>query len=142
MIASIVLAVVLLLCAIGGVGAFLVLRNVESGEGAAEPVAAVDGFLKAVYSDQDAAKAASLVCGAARDDAAITKKVKEIEGYANTYKTPRFKWDTPKVDEQNTERAIVSVTLTMITGDEKTAEQQMKITVVEKTGWWVCDVAG
>jgi hypothetical protein len=141
MIASIVLAVVLLFCAVGSVGAFLLLRNVESGEGAAEPAAAVDDFLRAVYTDQDAEKAARLVCSEARDEAEIAKKVKEVKAYATTYKNPRFRWDEPKVDDQDTERALVSVKLTMMTGDEKMSTQQLKITVVQKTGWWVCEVA-
>ena len=28
----------------------------------------------------------------------------------------------------------------MITSDEKTANQDLKFTVVQKTGWWVCEV--
>ena len=45
------------------------------------------------------------------------------------------------MDEQNGERAIVSVQLTMTTGDEKTADQQLTFTVIQKTGWRVCEVA-
>jgi hypothetical protein len=140
LIASIVLAVVLLLCAVGGIGAFVVLRKAETGEGAAEPVAAVDNFLRAVYQDRDPEKAAKMVCSEARDQAEIIKKVEEVEGYAQTYKSPRFRWEPPKVDEQNAERAIVSAKLTMITGDEKTSEQPLRFTVVQKTGWWICEV--
>lgn len=142
LIASIVLAVVLVLCGGGAVTAFLLLRNAETGEGAAEPVAAVNGFLKAVYTDQDAKKAAALVCSEARKESEIAKKIQEIKGYATTYKNPRFRWAEPKVEDQNAERAIVSTKLTMMTGDEKTSEQQLKFTVVNKTGWWVCEVRG
>lgn len=142
LIASIVLTVVLVLCGGGAVTAFLLLRNAETGEGAAEPVAAVNGFLKAAYTDQDAKKAAALVCSEARKESEIAKKIQEIKGYATTYKNPRFRWAEPKVDDQNAERAIVSTKLTMITGDEKISEQQLKFTVVKKTGWWVCEVAG
>ena len=28
----------------------------------------------------------------------------------------------------------------MTTADEKTADQTLTFTVVQKTGWWVCDV--
>ena len=57
------------------------------------------------------------------------------------YATPRFDWDDPKVAEQNAERALVTVQLRMTTADEKTAEQRLRFTVVEKSGWWVCEVA-
>lgn len=139
LIASIVLAVVLVLCGGGGLAAFLLLRG-DSGEGATEPVAAADAFLRAVYVDHDPDKAAALVCPSARDTKKITKKIDEIKGYAKTYKNPRFRWETPKVDDQNAERAIVSVKLRMITGDEKFSDQQLKLTVVQETGWWVCEV--
>jgi hypothetical protein len=140
-IASIALAVVLVLCGGGGTAAFFLLRNSESGEGAAEPVAAVEAFLTAVYTDKDAAKAASLVCAEARNEAELKKKVGEVDSYSKTYKSPRFKWTPPKVDNQNTERAIVSTKLTMTTADEKTADEQLRFTVIQKTGWWVCEVA-
>jgi hypothetical protein len=140
-IASVVLAVVLLLCGGGGTAAFLLLRNSQTGEGAPEPAAAVDGFLTAVYTDRDAAKAAGLVCSEARNQGDIAQKVEEVKKLATTYKEPRFKWSPPKVDDQNAERAMVSVKLTMTTSDEKTADQQLKFTVVQKTGWWVCEVA-
>ena len=140
LIASIVLAVVLLFCACGGVAAFLLLRDTATGEGAAEPVVAVDNFLKAIYTDKDAAKAAALVCSEARDEIAITKKVEEVNKYATTYDKPRFRWDAPKVDGQNAERAIVSAKIEMTTSDEKVAEQRLTFTVVQKTGWWVCEV--
>jgi flagellar basal body-associated protein FliL len=141
LIALLVLAVVLLLCGGGGLAAFLLLRNTQTGEGAAEPVGAVDGFLTAVYTDHDATKAAGLVCVEARVPAEITKKVEEVKKYSVTYKNPRFNWTSPKVDSQSSGRAMVSVKLTMTTADEKTAQQQLTFTVVQKTGWWVCDVA-
>lgn len=141
LIASVVLAVVLVLCGGGGLTAFLMLRDTETGEGAAEPVVAVDGFLKAVYTDNDATKAAGLICSEARDKTEITKKVEEVKKYATTYDKPRFRWETPKIDDQNAERAIVSTKVTMMTGDEKVAEQQLKFIVVQKTGWWVCEVS-
>lgn len=140
LIAAASLAIVLLLCGGGGTAAFLLLRQAESGEGAPEPVAAVDAFLQAVYTEQDPAKAAAMVCVESRDEAAITKKVREVEGYATTYANPRFRWDPPSVATQNEERAIVSVKLTMTTEDEKRADQQLRFTVVHKTGWWVCEV--
>lgn len=141
LIATIALAVVLVLCLGGGLTAFLTLRNVETGEGAKEPAVAVDQFLTAVYKERDATKAASLVCASARDDDKIAAKVAEVEKYASTYQNPRFRWTTPKVDNRTGDRATVSTTVTMTTADEKVADQDLRFTVVQKTGWWVCEVA-
>ncbi|HEU4425245.1 MAG TPA: hypothetical protein VFR67_22165, partial [Pilimelia sp.] len=135
-----ILAVVLVLCAGGGITAWLLLQNVETGQGASEPVAAVDAFMEAVYKDHDAAKAANLVCAEARDEADLARKVEEIKAYDTRYDNPTFEWGDPKVDDKNDERAIVSVKLTMITGDEKTSNQDLKFTVVQKTGWWICEI--
>jgi len=141
LIAAIALVVIMVLCVGGGVVAFLTLRNAETGEGAKEPAVAVDEFLTAVYKDRDATKAASRVCAAARDDDKIAAKVAEVEKYAATYQNPRFRWTTPKVDNQTGDRATVSTRLTMTTADEKVADQELRFTVVQKTGWWVCEVA-
>lgn len=140
LITSIVLVAVLLLCGIGGTTAFLLLRDTETGEGASGPVAAVESFLKAAYTEKDPEKVAALTCSESRDQSAINKKVAEIKHYSDIYKSPRFQWDPPQLDEQNEERAVVSVKLTMITMDEKTSSQQLKFIVVRKTGWWVCEV--
>ncbi|WP_407664723.1 Rv0361 family membrane protein [Micromonospora tarensis] len=141
LIAVIALAVIMVLCVGGGVVAFLTLRDAENGEGAKEPTVAVDEFLTAVYKDRDATKAASRVCAAARDDDKIAAKVAEVQKYASTYQNPRFRWTTPKVDNQTGDRATVSTRITMTTADEKVADQELRFTVVQKTGWWVCEVA-
>ncbi|GIJ28244.1 hypothetical protein Vqi01_34060 [Micromonospora qiuiae] len=139
--ASLALAVVLLLCAGGGVAAFLTLRNAESGEGAPEPSVAVDDFLTAVYQERDAAKAARLVCGAARDQDQIRAKVAEIETYVSTHQNPRFRWDTPTVNNETGDRATVTATVTVTTADEKIADQDLRFTVIRRSGWWVCEVS-
>ncbi|AVT36256.1 hypothetical protein [Plantactinospora sp. BB1] len=139
-IASIALAVTLLLCVLGGVTAFLVLRGAERGEGAADPVVAVDEFLTAVYSERDADRASGLVCSAARDSDKIAAKIEEVAEAAGRYDTARFRWATPKVDEQTEARALVSTELTMTTGDERSVDQQLTFVVVREAGWWVCDV--
>ncbi|MFJ5619902.1 collagen-like protein [Micromonospora sp. NPDC093243] len=141
LIAAIALVVVLVLCVGGGVTAFLTLRNVETGEGAKEPAVAVERFLTAVYRERDAAKATALVCSSSRDDDKIATKVAEVEKYVSEYKSPRFRWTTPKVDNQTGDRATVSTKVTMTTADEKVADQELRFTVVQKTGWWVCEVA-
>nr|WP_074318994.1 hypothetical protein [Micromonospora cremea] len=141
LIAAIALVVIMVLCVGGGVVAFLTLRNAETGEGAKEPAVAVDEFLTAVYKDRDATKAASRVCAASRDDEKIAAKVAEVQKYATEYQNPRFRWTSPKVDNETGERATVSTRVTMTTSDEKVADQDLRFTVVQKSGWWVCEVA-
>ncbi|MEU7995810.1 hypothetical protein AB0B83_10770 [Micromonospora sp. NPDC049060] len=141
LIASIALAVVLLLCAGGGVVAFLTLRDADSGTGAKEPTVAVDEFLKAVYQERDADRAAGLVCSSSRDEKKIAAKVAEVEKHISAHQNPRFRWSTPKVDNQTGDRAMVTTKVTMTTADEKVADQDLRFTVVKKTGWWVCEVA-
>ncbi|HEY6592697.1 MAG TPA: hypothetical protein VI011_01120 [Asanoa sp.] len=140
-ITSIVLAVVLVLCGGGGLAAFLVLRRADTGRGADEPVTAVERFLEAVYTDQNAAAANAMVCRSARDAGAIERKVAEVRDYAKAYPSPRFRWDKPKIDDQNAERAIVSTKVRMTTADDRSAEQRLTFTVVRTAGWWVCDVS-
>ncbi|SDZ66483.1 hypothetical protein SAMN05421684_8203 [Asanoa ishikariensis] len=140
LVAAIVLAVVLLCGGGGGLAAFLLLRDTETGEGAAEPVAAVEGFLDAVYVDQNAAATTGLLCGEARNQSAVQDKIDEVQRYARTYPSPRYRWDPPKVEQQDADKAIVSTKLTVLTADDRSAEQQLRFTLVHKTGWWVCDV--
>jgi hypothetical protein len=140
LIAAISLAVVLLLCAGGGLSAFLLLRDAEAGEGAPEPVAAVEAFLRAVYTDRDPAGATALVCREARDQAAIERKIEEVENYATIHQNPRFRWEPPIVDDQNEETATVTTKVIMTTSDEKVSEHDLRFTVVRETGWWVCEV--
>jgi hypothetical protein len=139
---SLALAFTLLLCGGGAVSAYLLVRNAENGDGAPDPATAVTRFLTAVYTEQNATEANDMVCREARDAKKITAKVDEVKGYAQQYDEPRFRWDQPAVTGQGEKRATVSVALTMTTDDEKTAQQQLTFTVVKKTGWWVCEVAG
>ncbi|NYT96043.1 hypothetical protein [Salinispora sp. H7-4] len=141
LIASIALAVTLVLCVGGGVAAFLVLRT-EEGPGAEEPKVAVDEFLTAVYKDRDAAQASSLVCPAARNQDKISAKVTEVEKYVADYEKPHFRWNPPKIDDETEDRAVITTTVIMTTADEQVAELPLRLTVVKTTGWRVCEVAG
>jgi flagellar basal body-associated protein FliL len=139
---SLALVLALLLCGGGGVSAYLLLRNAEGSDGAPDPASAVTRFLTAVYTERNATAAASTVCREARDQEKITAKVNEVKGYSTTYRGPRFAWTNPTVADQQKERALVRVKLTMTTEDEKASEQQLTFTAVKKTGWWVCEVSG
>ena len=134
--------VTLLLCGGGATSAFFLLRDADSGRGAPDPATAVNRFMTAVYTQQDESAAADLVCREARDQKRLGDRIAQIKSFAAAYEGPSFRWDDPAVSGQTDDRAMVAVQLTMSTDDEKQSEQQLSFTVVHKTGWLVCDIAG
>ncbi|WP_199510192.1 Rv0361 family membrane protein [Nucisporomicrobium flavum] len=138
------LALVLTLLLFGGgtLSALMLLRNADSGKGSPDPATAVDRFLTAAYTQQDAGAAGDLVCREARDQDQLQERINRIRGYANEYQAPVFRWTEPAVSGQSEKKAVVAVQLTMTTDDEKAAQQQLTFTVIRKTGWLVCDING
>jgi hypothetical protein len=139
---ALALVVTLLLCGGGATSAYLLLRNADSGTGAPDPATAVNRFLTAVYTQQDATAANALVCRNARDQKKLTARVAQIKDYSAQYDGPSFRWTDPAVASQDQESATVAVQLTMSTEDEKQAQQELTFTVIHKTGWLVCDITG
>jgi hypothetical protein len=137
----IALAGALVLCAGGGVATWLLTRDTDT-DGAETPTLAVESFLQAVYQDMDPAGAAALVCSESRDEGALGTKIDEIRTYRETEVDPSFAWTDPTVVSETEELALVEVTVTMTTGDEKTADQNLRVSVLDKdaNGWWVCDL--
>lgn len=138
---AVIAVVTVLLLGGAGFGAWLLLRDDRGG--AVTAVDAVEAFLRAVYLDRNAAAASSLVCSEARDEESIAAKIDTIRAYADTYLSPRFTWSGPTVVDRGEGSVVVEVRVTMITEDERTADQTLHITVVDKGregGWWVCDV--
>jgi hypothetical protein len=138
---SLALVATLLLCGGGAVSAYLLLRDADN-PGSPDPTTAVDRFLTAVYTQQDADAADDLVCREARNQAKIADRVQEITTYSEGYPDPVYRWEDPAVASAEEDRALVSVHLTMSTGDEKSAQQDLQFTVIRKTGWLVCEVSG
>jgi hypothetical protein len=139
---SLALTVTLLLCGGGAVSAYFLISNADTGKGAPDPATAVNRFMTAVYTQQDASAADDLVCRDARDPKQLIARVSQIKGYSNEYDGPTFRWNEPAVSGQTDEKATVTVQLTLSTEDEKTAQQTLTFTAVHKTGWLVCDIAG
>jgi hypothetical protein len=138
---SLALAATLLLCGGGAVSAYFLLRDADN-PGSPDPATAVNRFLTAVYTQQDANSAEQFVCRESRDKTKLTNRVEQIRTYASGYTDPVFRWGDPAVSAQTSEHATVAVALTMSTSDEKTAEQDLRFTVIHKTGWLVCEVSG
>jgi hypothetical protein len=141
MITVIALAGALVLCAGGGIATWLLTRDTDTN-GPETPTLAVQTFLQAVYRDLDPAAASAVVCSESRDEGSLTTKIDEIRAYRDTAVNPTFEWTDPAVVEETGELALVEVTITMTTGDEKTADQSLRVSVLDKdaNGWWVCDL--
>ena len=138
---SLALVATVLLCGGGALSAYFLLRDADN-PGSPDPATAVDRFLTAVYTQQDPTAAEDLVCREARDEDKIANRVEEIKAYSSGYQDPVFRWAEPAVSGNAKDHAEVAVKITMATADEKTAEQQLQFTVIRKSGWLVCDVAG
>jgi hypothetical protein len=138
---SLALTATLMLCAGGAASAYFLLRDADN-PGSPDPATAVNRFLTAVYTQQDATAANDLVCRDARDQTKLTERVNEIKNYSNGYQDPVYHWDEPTVSSSGKDRARVTAEVTMSTGDEKMARQDLQFTVIRKTGWLVCEVSG
>ena len=138
-VTSIVLGIVLLLCAGGGTTAYFLVTRVGS-HGKATPSQAVDGFLDAVFNQRDAEKASTYVCNESRDKAALGRKIDELRRYADKYRSPRFTWTEPQVDSRTGNTARLTVPVTVVTEDDRTAQRTLSFVAVKETGWYVCEV--
>jgi hypothetical protein len=138
---SIAFVATLALCGGGAVSAYYLLRDADN-PGSPDPATAVNRFLTAVYTQQDATAARDLVCSKSRDEAKLAGRVEQISTYADGYEGPVFRWDEPAVADPGEDEARVDVRVVMSTEDERTAAQDLRFTVVRKTGWLVCEVAG
>jgi hypothetical protein len=138
---SLALTATLLLCGGGAVSAYFLLRDADN-PGSPDPATAVNRFLTAVYTQQDANSADQFVCRESRDKTKLAQRVDQIRTYASGYTDPVFRWGDPAVSGQTSDHATVAVQLTMSTTDEKTAQQDLRFTVIHKTGWLVCEVSG
>jgi len=139
LIAAIAAAVALLLCAVGGTGAYILVNRLD-GRGQATPDQAVDLFLKAVFTDHDAARASKYVCREARDQKALKKKIDELKRYDDKFDSPDYRWTAPTVQRKGAKAADVKVDLTVRTDDDRAAKRTMTFLAVERSGWWVCEI--
>jgi hypothetical protein len=142
--AALITVIVLVLVVVLGGGAlgaaYFLTRNPDGPGGKGTASAAVEAFLQAVYVDQDATKAAPLVCAAARDSKKLTTKIDEIKAQNKQYDGPKYTWVAPKTEQSAKDRAVLSTTVTLATDDVQRATQNLTFTTIKSTGWFVCDV--
>lgn len=138
LIVGIVLGVVALLCAGGGVAAYFLVQNAQP-IGQATPDKATSGFLKAIYTDHDVNAATGFVCPDARDSAKITKVINDLTAFEQEYEGPVVTWDTPTISTEKV-TGTAHVSLTLKTDDERVASKKLVLDLLNSRGWWVCDV--
>ncbi|MFC7530369.1 hypothetical protein [Actinoplanes sp. GCM10030250] len=138
---SLAFAATLVLCGGGAVSAYFLFRDADN-PGSPDPATAVNRFLTAVYTQQDATAAEDLVCRKSRDEKKLADRVEQISTFAKSYQGAVFRWDDPAVADRKDDEALVGVRVVLSTDDEKAAAQELKFTVIRKTGWLVCDVSG
>jgi flagellar basal body-associated protein FliL len=138
LIAVIVVAIVVVLGGGAGLTAYLLNRN-SDGTGKSSASAAAEGFLEAVYNDQDAGKVAPFVCSAARDSKKISTKINEIKQQGQQYEKPKYTFSL-STDRATNTQATITATVTLTTDNEQKATQKLRLTVIKSTGWFVCEV--
>jgi flagellar basal body-associated protein FliL len=139
LITMIILVIFVLLAAGGGTTAYLLTRN-QDGKGQPTAQSAVESFLEAVYVDQNATKAAALVCKAARDPKKIAAKIDQIKHDGQQYDNPRYTWSNLTTKTSTNTRAVISAKITLTTDDVQSATQTLTFPTIRSTGWFVCDV--
>ncbi|MEV6926932.1 hypothetical protein AB0M46_20840 [Dactylosporangium sp. NPDC051485] len=139
MITLIVLGVVLVLCGGGGAAAWFVVQN-NQGTGASTPVEAVNGFLTAVYKNNDADAALKYVCSSSRDKDKLNARVNDIRKFNGALSSPTYTWPAPTVEKQDKDQATLVVDVKVTTSDEKVAEMKYKYIATQRKGWWVCEI--
>jgi hypothetical protein len=139
LIAVIVLVVLIVLAGGGLAIAYLLHRNAD-GVGRNSASSAAQGFLEAVYVQQDAKKAAPFVCSAARDTKKLNAKINEIKQQDQQYEGPKYTWSDLATVSSTKNHAVISTTVTLTTANVQKATEKLKLTVVKSNGWFVCDV--
>ena len=108
-------------------------------QGTAEPAAAVEGFLTAVFTRKDARDAAEFVCPRTRDLAELERLIDQVKEFERQFNAPRTTWDYPQ-PQPNRGRADATVRLTLTTANFQVAKKEIRVLLVDDRGWWVCDI--
>ncbi len=139
LLVTVLVVVAVLLLGGGGVTAYLLtLPPAEKGDTSA--TGAAEALLQAVYVDQNATKAAKVVCKAARDPKKIAAKIDEVKKQNQNYENPSYTWTMTTLSSTTTQ-VMISAKVKLTTDDVQSATETLKLTVIQSNGWFVCDVA-
>ena len=133
------LGLALLLCVGGGTTAtVLALRWQDKGQ--PTEVAAVDGFLHAVYDGASVAAADPYICSDARGSGSVQRKVNEVRDTRLRHPSATFSWSTPRVSSRRGATATVRATVRLLVDGEERSSQRLRFSVIRTDGWFVCGV--
>jgi hypothetical protein len=135
--AALAFTVLLALCLGGGTVSFLVVQAIEP-HGAATPRDAVEGFLRGVFTDRSA-DPAEFICTENRDDKDLARLVFQVRELQRRYSSSDVQWTYPPLD-QASKSIDTTVTLHYSTVDGKTVDKPLRMLLVNRLGWWVCEV--
>jgi len=138
-LAAVAFVALLVLCLGGGATSFFVVQSLEP-RGTATPESALEGFLRAVFVDRDANRAADFVCTEHRDDKELARLVFEVRAFTSRYASADTRWTYPGVRRAGKREASADVTLTLNNADQRVSEKQVRLLLVDHNGWWVCEV--
>jgi hypothetical protein len=129
-----------LVVVLGGGGAAAYLGTRDTTKGQVSPSKAIDGFLTAVYTDNDVSKASNYVCSQARDRAKLTAKINQIKQQDSGYESAKYSWSAPKTVQTRTDETILTTTVTLRTAEEQKATQNLRFVTTRSNGWFVCEI--
>ena len=136
--AVLVFVLVLILCAGGATGAFFLVRDTES-DGWQSPRQAVDGFLDAVFNENNPVKAADYVCGPERDPDRLITVVEQALADQDGLVDPVTSWSIPDTITVSRGLADLTVDLNVAVGDGAPPPgRRIRLTIADQKGWWVC----
>jgi hypothetical protein len=138
-ITALAFGLALLLCAAGGTTATLLsLRWQDRGQ--PTEVAAVDGFLRAVYTGQSVSAADPYICPEARGRGSVQRTVDDVRDTRSRQPTATFTWSTPRVGSRQGASATVRATVRLVVDGEERGSQRLRFSVIRTSGWFVCGV--
>jgi hypothetical protein len=137
-LATLALGVAVVLCLGGGTGAFFLIGATQP-RGQVDPTAAVDGFLRAVFTDHSPDEAVNFVCAASRQPGQLKQLVDRVQAFEDAAGGGQTTWVEPAVTVQR-RHATAKVELQFTRDGEPIASRAIELDVVDQRGWWVCGV--
>jgi hypothetical protein len=135
LITSLVFGVLLLLCAGGGVGAFILVSTLE-GRGANTPAVAADTLLTGIFVERDEVKASKYLCSDI-EPARITQKINEANRLLEREPDAKYSWEMSN-KTQSKDKAVINATVTAQSAKRIISTQRLEITIISNGGWRVC----
>jgi hypothetical protein len=134
-----VLAGVLALLCIGGLGAAYLVFDGAGGPDRSAPDVVVDNYLRAYLVDRDDARAEQYVCREGPDLAEVRALRDDIQAREQRYAVRVVvTWSSLRVEPAGNGRAVTTEVRRTISDGTERAQDRWRFEVVERDGWRVC----